>query len=328
MLRDESKIRPVIQTNYVVEVLYLQALEDFFEKVDTSRWTKLDQCPVCQSKAISLLFAKNRFSYFRCANCEHQFINPMPDEASVHYWYANSVSQKEFNRMIETTTEEHRHSLYQKRLHQLQQIAPFRSLLEIGCGTGGFLKYVKEKLPDVKVYGCDVDPFAIGLCRKNGIEGICEAAEKLEYRKYDIDIIVMWEVVEHLIQSGLMLGAIAKNAKQGTHLVMSTPNNEGFDFQILGKVYRAYLPPGHLNLFSVKSIDTVLRSVGYSSVEVKCNGQIDVSIVKGYYENNRYNPDPFFKRIFDENQMEFLKDFQDLLIKHNLSGNMLVHARV
>jgi len=328
MFREEDKIRPVIWTNYVVDVLYLQAIEDLFDKVDTARWTTLDHCPICRSESIFSLFVKSRFPHFRCSSCEHQFVNPMPDEASVNYWYANSVSQKEFNRVIEVTAEERRNSLYEKRLRQLQQIAPFRSVLEIGCGTGGFLKYVKEQMPEVKVYGCDVDPFAIDLCRKNGIEGICEAAERVEYRNYDIDVIVMWEVVEHLIDPALILGAIARNGRTGTHLVMSTPNNEGFDFKMLSKTYRAYLPPGHLNLFSTQSMSSLLLGLGYSSVDVKCNGQIDASIVKAYYENNRYNPDPFFKQIFDDNKTEFLKDFQDLLIRHNLSGNMLVHARV
>ena len=107
---------------------------------------------------------------------------------------------------------------------------------------------------------------------------------------------------------------------------MSTPSNEGFDFKMLGKTYRGYMPPAHLHLFSKKSIRTILEKLDFAKIEIFGNGRLDVSIVKSYFENNRFNPDPFWKAAFETENESFLEDFQQLLIKHDLSGNMLVHA--
>lgn len=326
MTQREADIRPVTETNYICDVIYPQSVQRFLAEVDRSKWTRHTSCPMCQAPGVADLFVKNGFAHSSCTRCEHQFVNPMPDLSSVAHWYASSEHQKAFNKLIEQVGEQRKELLYKKRLQQLLEICEFRSVLEIGCGTGGFLRYVRTERPSVRVYGCDLGADAVEICRKNEIEAFHSAAESLDYGAHDFDVIVLYEVIEHLVNPDDVLAAIRKNARPGTHLVMSTPNNDGFDFKMLGKAYRGYMPPGHLNLFSKKSMRALLERLGFSQIRIRGNGRLDASIVKSYYENNRYNPDPFWRAVFDADDDAFLEDFQEILIRHDRSGNMMVHV--
>lgn len=324
----EADIRPVTETNHICDVVYPQSVQKFLGEVDRSKWTRHTRCPMCSAHNLSEMFKKNGFAHSSCASCEHQFVNPMPDSSSVAHWYDTSEHQKAFNLLIERVSEQRKDLLYSKRLQQLAEVCEFGSILEIGCGTGGFLRYVREARPATRVYGCDLGAHAVEICRQNGIEAFHSAAEALDYAKYEFDVIALYEVVEHLVDPESVLAAIRASARPGTHLVMSTPNNDGFDFKMLGKTYRGYMPPGHLNLFSKKSMRALLERLGFSQITIRGNGRLDASIVKSYYENNRHNPDPFWKDVFDTDDDAFLQDFQQLLIKHDRSGNMMVHVTV
>jgi ubiquinone/menaquinone biosynthesis C-methylase UbiE len=86
-------------------------------------------------------------------------------------------------------------------------------LLEIGCGTGMFIKSVKHYRPDLEIYGCDISKTAITLAEKNKKYDIhCKigGASALPYEDESFDIVAMMDVLEHLEDVG---GAI-KEAKR------------------------------------------------------------------------------------------------------------------
>jgi SAM-dependent methyltransferase len=324
----EADIRPVAETNHICDVVYPQAAAKFLDEVDRSTWVTHERCPVCACPAVGYLFTKVGFDHAQCPRCGHQFVNPMPDHDAVAHWYATSEHQKAFNKLIERVGEQRREILYKKRLAQLLEACAFDSILEIGCGTGGFLRHVKSELPDVKVYGCDLGADAVAIAREHGVEAIHGAAEDFDYERHRPDVVVLYEVIEHLVEPERVLRSVRAGLSSGAHLVMSTPNNEGFDFRTLGKTYRGYMPPGHLHLFGLRSMRTLLERLGFVQVDVRGNGRLDANIVKSYYENNRFLPDHFWKAVFDAGDDAFLADFQDLLVKHGLSGNMMIHAVV
>ena len=328
MKHQESNIRPITETNQICDVIYPRSVQKFLDEVDRSGWTRHTSCPICHAPGVADMFVKSGFNHSECTTCHHQFVNPMPDEASIQYWYDSSEHHKAFNHLIETVAEQRKELLYKKRLTQLRETTAFRSILEVGCGTGGFLSFLKSVHPDVAVYGCDLSVHAVEICKQNGIEAFHSGAEALDYGRYSFDVIVLYEVIEHLVNPESVLAQIRERARPATRLLMTTPNTDGFDFKMLGRTYRGYMPPGHLHLFGKQSMRALLERLGYSDIEIRGNGRLDASIVKSYVENNRFNPDPFWKAVFESDNEAFLEDFQQLLIKHDLSGNMMVTATV
>jgi ubiquinone/menaquinone biosynthesis C-methylase UbiE/uncharacterized protein YbaR (Trm112 family) len=78
----------------------------------------------------------------------------------------------------------------------------FQSLLEIGCGTGGFLVATKEKF--AQTMGMDIAFRWLIIARKRLEESgftvplVCACAEHLPFRGEDFDVVVSENVLEHL----------------------------------------------------------------------------------------------------------------------------------
>lgn len=114
------------------------------------------------------------------------------------------------------------------------------SLLDYGCGAGGFHLLAPEAFPAT---GYDVNPFS-------GFDTTPTQA---------YDILTMWDVIEHLPDPTEPLVRLAP-----AWLFLSTPNVEAADDVLAWKHFK---PGEHLHYFSEKSIEAVLGCAGYRVVE-------------------------------------------------------------
>lgn len=86
---------------------------------------------------------------------------------------------------------------YSLWLECLNFIRDDAKILEVGCGTGQFLKLLQDKMHFLKGYeGFDFSPKAIELCN-SGLVKIGDARNPKMYEG-DYDLIVSMEVMEHL----------------------------------------------------------------------------------------------------------------------------------
>lgn len=133
-------------------------------------------------------------------------------------------------------------------LHGLE----FRSLLDIGCGDGRFLKEAIKAYGDIKLTGIDSSEKALALAKQMNPE--------LEFEQRDIlvspltsqwDVITLLEVIEHIPPHSLpgFMTAAARMLRPGGTLIITVPHlNE----KLISKHYqhfdaekiRELLPPG------------------------------------------------------------------------------------
>ncbi len=68
-------------------------------------------------------------------------------------------------------------------------------ILDIGCGTGGNLKELSKF---GEAYGIDLDPYAIGICKKNGFK--CEVGDlrDLKQKEDSFDLITLYDVLNQI----------------------------------------------------------------------------------------------------------------------------------
>ncbi len=158
-------------------------------------------CPVCrQPNSRKLIFELSRTSVYRCG-CGLEYIDPSLDEASMIAIYTCSETLKEINPALENyyeyTTLRAGSQTFKDYMEALEAVAkwvPGRDLMEVGCGTGGFLQFAKEK--GWNVFGIDSSSENISKLAEKGIEGsavpfLAASAE----RKFDV--IVFWDLIEH-----------------------------------------------------------------------------------------------------------------------------------
>jgi len=122
-----------------------------------------------------------------------------------------------------------------------------RSVLDVGCG-GGLLAEPLARLGG-KVTGLDASPEVITVAREHA----AAMGFDIDYRAGDVqelegqfDLVTAMEVVEHVANPRLFVGALAKRLAPGGLLIMSTPNATGWSKLLMITISEGlgYIPKG------------------------------------------------------------------------------------
>lgn len=123
------------------------------------------------------------------------------------------------------------------------------SVLDIGAGTGEFLK--KAKVSGWTVQGMEVNSQARSLAADKGIS---LASDLHAIPEAAFDVVTLWHVLEHMHDLEDSIQSISSKIKKGGLLVVAAPNYNSFDAHHYGPHWAAYDTPRHLWHFSRKSI--------------------------------------------------------------------------
>jgi cyclopropane fatty-acyl-phospholipid synthase-like methyltransferase len=143
------------------------------------------------------------------------------------------------------------------------------SMLEIGCGHGRILNYLKQK-GFTNVKGIDVSEEQIELARKNGLHA--ERADVFEYLKSqspaNLDCIIAIDFVEHFTKEELLrlFELLHVAMKPDAVLLLQTVNGEGlFPRQII------YGDLTHSTILSPGSMSQLLSATGFHDMKhIEC----------------------------------------------------------
>ena len=120
-------------------------------------------------------------------------------------------------------------------------------VLDIGCGSGNFLKKIREKTD--KVYGLEFNNKAIEDCKKEGLTVFAETIEQHAERHAGFyDVVCAFQVLEHIHKINEFITAAVKVLRKGGSLIIGVPNNEPY-FQRFNKYSTLNLPPHHMGLW-------------------------------------------------------------------------------
>ncbi len=98
-----------------------------------------------------------------------------------------------------------------------------RDILEIGCATGTLLSWLKREGASAR--GLELSDYAAGIARSRGLDvttGTIETMKSAGRRLFDM--IIAFEVIEHVARPALFLQEVAGHIRPGGHLLLSTPN--------------------------------------------------------------------------------------------------------
>lgn len=130
-----------------------------------------------------------------------------------------------------------------------------KSILEIGCGSGEFLQKVSGAV-DLAM-GVDINPTALEKARA---KGLVVTNQSIELMVEKFDMIVLFEVLEHLPEPGKILRAIVDRLNPGGTLVLAVPNPDGY-LKDQGVVLLD-LPPHHNTKWSRTTFSYFASSCG------------------------------------------------------------------
>ncbi|NVJ54175.1 MAG: class I SAM-dependent methyltransferase [Campylobacteraceae bacterium] len=325
----EEEIRPVVISNYNREVLFYEDIELFHKKFKNDL-IKVEKCIACDCRNIYFIFNKDGFEFSKCNSCKTVFVSSRPNDFQLKWWYTHSKSQLHSVKILEST-QDARKALYERRVDLfLDRIdKEVKTFLEIGPGNGQLLEIIKNKINGSYVKGIDLNPNAVDACNKKGIDcdvvDINDMAGKIN-EKYDA--IMAFEVLEHLPNVKKSIKNVSETLNEGGIFYGTLPNYQGYDFLEIGQVYRNLFAPTHLNYFNPKSLEILLKKNGFKEVEIITDGVLDVSLVESYNKVKKIKLSDFWSMIYENDEYkDFLSEFQNLLSKYKLSGNMTFIAR-
>ena len=96
-------------------------------------------------------------------------------------------------------------------------------VLDVGCGDGTFLKYLKTKKPDLTIMGLDISPVSIKRLKEAEILGFVHDVSANELpRSIKADYVVIMEVLEHFENPEFVLKSLLSTG--ATRYYVTIPN--------------------------------------------------------------------------------------------------------
>lgn len=137
-----------------------------------------------------------------------------------------------------------------------------RKLLDVGCGSGGFL--YRMKLVDIDASGIDSDDLAIEQARLFGIKASVKNLSELRSEKFDY--ITLNHVIEHVPEYQQLVSHIYEKLAVGGTLFLATPNYDSAGRLVFGKNWKGMDMPRHTQLFNREVLQATLKDAGFNDV--------------------------------------------------------------
>lgn len=290
-------------------------------------------CPACNSKENSPKFTKYTMTFVECKKCQTVFTNPRPTDAILIDFYKQSKYYKYWNDEIFPASEKIRRiKIFKPRVDRILDICkrlsvPTDTLVEVGAGFGTFLEELKSRKTFKSLIGIEPTPDLAETCRKKGLKMIEKTIEEVKPGTLKANIVVSFEVIEHLFSPNFYVKACNQILKKGGFLVLTCPNSAGFDIKTLGPISDA-VDVEHLNYFNPDSLAFLLEQHGFEVIEKHTPGVLDADLVRNKILSGDFKTkNPLYKTILIDKWEELGGPFQEFLQQNQLSSNMMLVAK-
>jgi cyclopropane fatty-acyl-phospholipid synthase-like methyltransferase len=173
------------------------------------------------------IFDSDTTHVMECGACGVQFLNPLmteQEEADYYEGYYRKQQERHFKAMDLADLQQRAYAHYEQcRPIYLELISGCESILEIGSGTGGFLKFVRQYNPDAKLCAIERCSENVDFIKKS-IGGSVEVLDGLEQVQGRFDLICAFGVFEHVRDSRSFLSGLREHISDMGRLALNVPN--------------------------------------------------------------------------------------------------------
>jgi 2-polyprenyl-3-methyl-5-hydroxy-6-metoxy-1,4-benzoquinol methylase len=149
----------------------------------------------------------------------------------------------------------------------LWQPAGKGKLLDVGCGSGEFLRWMRDLGWDV--YGVEPDPAGAEVARGGNIPVRVGTVQQADFPADEFDLVTLSHVLEHLPDPIATITECRRILKPGGRLVAVTPNTGSRASRRYRRHWMGCEVPRHLMLFNTDSIREVAARASIKVVAVR-----------------------------------------------------------
>ena len=238
----------------------------------------IQNCPVCGSSICHKVFTTEdylvsgeSFKIMECNDCSLRFTSPIPSENELSNYYKSDDYISHTGKGNSIINQIYRFVQYFTLRSKKKKVGKFSqkksgSLFDIGCGTGKFLKTMKQS--GWEVQGVEIDDSARKIAENNTGSVILNQADFIE-SKQKYDVITLWHSLEHLNTLTRFLKKISISLNANGVVMIAVPNYRSFDAEYFKQDWAAYDVPRHLYHFSFDSMLELMSGFGFELIQSK-----------------------------------------------------------
>jgi SAM-dependent methyltransferase len=326
----EAEIRPddliaESMRTYYADVERLIGQRDAFVEV---------ACPACASSRPKQRWKKNELDFLECQSCGTVYISPRPTPEILEEHYRTSENYKYWSEVIFPASEDARRTkIFAPRAARVAEIAARfgksgGALVDVGAGFGTFCEEVTRLRVFDRVIALEPEPHLAATCRSKGLDVVESPVETATLPVEHVDVVTNFEVIEHLFDPAAFVDQCARLLSPGGLLMLTCPNGQGFDVEVLGDLSWTVVPE-HLNYFNPNSLGGLMERAGFEVVERQTPGRLDAELVRKHVLSGELDvsDQPFLRRVLIDEWDRVGDAFQDFLADNGLSSNMWLVGR-
>lgn len=263
-------------------------------RLDLARYNKnvLDfidrSCPGCGGNKSNHFLDHNVFTFVRCTACQCVFMNPGPTNEHVADLYENSEIYKFWAEYMYPQSRDSRlATLHKSRVEWLVSAidkflfskSEYR-ILEVGAGTGDTLfKLNSLNRSDLHTFAVEWNPEMKESLNKNGVEFLGRTIEDINQDSQKFDVIVLFEVIEHLLDPTLFLKSATRLLNEDGLILFTTPNAQSIEVQWM-KNRTMTIDIEHISLLTPSAVTHLAYKNGLTVELIETNGKLDREIME------------------------------------------------
>ncbi|GIZ15089.1 class I SAM-dependent methyltransferase [Capnocytophaga catalasegens] len=209
--------------------------------------------------------SKEDFSLFYNEEYDYLQTFPQPENIAKYYESEDYISHTDRNKgLFEKIYQLVKRYMLSRKVQLLEKYIKNKgTLLDIGAGTGDFLRIAQKK--GWQVTGVEPNQKAIDNARKKNIS----LYKNLEEVQRTFDCITLWHVLEHIPNLQLQIDFINKHLQTNGILIIAVPNYKSKDAFIYQEFWAGYDVPRHLWHFSKTSISKLFSDNHFQIINIK-----------------------------------------------------------
>ena len=239
-------------------------------------------------KTKDYLVSQENFNLIFDKESDMLITEPQPKNLEKYYDPKNYISHSDDkNSFIEKVYQQVKKITLNKKVKLIDQYSlDEKSILDIGCGTGEFLAYAKNK--NWNTVGVEVNQNARNKALNKKLI-IYKSLEDLPNRQFNI--ISLWHVLEHLPNLNEKISLIKTKLDDNGTLIIAVPNYKSYDAKHYKEFWAAYDTPRHLWHFSQDAIKILFEKHNFKVTKTlpMYFDSFYVSLLSEKYKNGKSN---------------------------------------
>lgn len=225
---------------------------------------KYTNCEICSFNNYKLLFVTKdynlgldgNFNIVKCQKCGLVYLNPRPDDEELKKYYPVTYYERVVNKIEEENLNE--------RYEFISYFKHTGKILDVGCGNGLFLNFMKEK--GWEVYGVEVSKMACNFAKeKFNLEVYNSDLINADLKGGSFDLITMYDVLEHIPNINENLKRVYELLKTDGVFIANVPNFNSLQRITFGKYWCHLDIPRHFYHFTSLTLKKILENNNFIS---------------------------------------------------------------